>query len=78
MTFAGCADRLILHPSTEPRRFNGIERRDFTLPSAAHVEIWTARTPAVRNAEPLLAEFEQLHPAPHEEFWMPASAETGF
>jgi len=30
------------------------------------------------DAEPLLAEFEQLHPAPPEEFWMPASAETGF
>ena len=30
------------------------------------------------DAEPLLAEFEQLHPAPPEEFWMPASAEMGF
>jgi pimeloyl-ACP methyl ester carboxylesterase len=52
MTFAGCADRLILYPSTEPRRFNGIERRELALPSNARVEIWTARTRAVRNAEP--------------------------
>ena len=30
------------------------------------------------DTEPLLAEFLQLHPNPPEEFWMPASAETGF
>src|ERR1044071_2836017 len=30
------------------------------------------------DIEPLLAEFLQLHPDPPDEFWVPASAETGF
>jgi pimeloyl-ACP methyl ester carboxylesterase len=52
MTFAGCADRLILYPSTGARRFNGIERRDLALSSGARIEIWTARTPAAQGVEP--------------------------
>lgn len=52
MTFAGCADRLILHPSTQPLRFNGIAQRGLSLPSNARVDIWTARTRAAQNGEP--------------------------
>jgi pimeloyl-ACP methyl ester carboxylesterase len=52
MTFAGCADRLILYPSTDARRFNGIERRDIPGPTDGRVEIWTARTRAAQSAEP--------------------------
>src|SRR6478735_6698730 len=52
MTFAGCADRLILHPSTDALHFNGIAQREVTLASGARVEIWTARTRAAQNTEP--------------------------
>ncbi len=52
MTFGGCADRLILYPSTEPVTMPGITHGpDATAPSGK-VEIWTARAHGAQASEP--------------------------
>jgi hypothetical protein len=45
MTFGGCADRLILYPSTEPLRVRGTSRREVPVAGGGPVEVWTARSP---------------------------------
>lgn len=50
MTFVGCTDRLILFPSTNPRPFNGIVRRDVDVPAAKPVEVWVAKSAGARRA----------------------------
>ena len=47
MTFGGCADRLILFPSTEPIPLREITRVEVRRPGAPVVEAWTARSPGV-------------------------------
>ena len=52
MTFGGCADRMILFPSTHPVDADGAVPRTFTY-DGAQIEIFTARSPgAVRSGEP--------------------------
>lgn len=52
MTFGGCADRLILYPSTEPVAMPGIERGPDVTSFTGKVEIWTARAAAALASEP--------------------------
>jgi pimeloyl-ACP methyl ester carboxylesterase len=52
MAFGGCADRLILHPTTEPVAMPGISRAPFATAPSGKIEIWTARSRGARDAEP--------------------------
>jgi pimeloyl-ACP methyl ester carboxylesterase len=54
MSFGGCADRLILHPSTDPIAVAGGTRIAIPAPNRAGstVEVWTVRTVACRGREP--------------------------
>ncbi len=52
MTFAGCADRLLLHPSTDPIPVPGAIRERLTNPAGPALEVLTARTRAARGGEP--------------------------
>lgn len=47
MTFGGCADRLILFPSTQPIPLRGITRVEVRRAGAPTVEVWTARSAGV-------------------------------
>lgn len=51
MTFGGCADRLILFPTTEPINAGDAARRTISW-RGGNLEIWTARSPAARLSEP--------------------------
>jgi pimeloyl-ACP methyl ester carboxylesterase len=44
MTFGGCADRLILHPSTGRVSVRGTSRLEVPVAGGGAVEIWTARS----------------------------------
>jgi uncharacterized protein len=51
MSFGGCADRLLLHPSNDPIAVEGATR--LQLPAGGGtVEVWTMRTSACRGREP--------------------------
>ena len=52
MTFGGCADMLILHPTTDRYFVAGTTRREVPVPGAKPVEVWTMRSPGARSAEP--------------------------
>lgn len=55
MTFGGCADRIILFPSTQPIPLPGITRVEVRPVDGPVVEVWTARSPGVatNGGEPL-------------------------
>lgn len=59
MTFGGCADFLILHPSTYRLDVPGIVRREVQVEGAAPVEVWTMRSrgAAGRAPEAFVLEF---------------------
>ncbi|HEY8666396.1 MAG TPA: alpha/beta fold hydrolase [Tepidisphaeraceae bacterium] len=51
MLAVGCADSIILHPSTSPRNPSGAQRR--TLPfKTGQLEIWIARSPGCAGRDP--------------------------
>lgn len=50
MLFGGCADKLILFPSTGATDAHGAERRFVDLPGGAQVECWVDRSPGARAA----------------------------
>ncbi len=52
MTFGGCADSLILHPTTDRYVVAGTTRREVPVSNAPPVEVWTARSPGARSVEP--------------------------
>jgi pimeloyl-ACP methyl ester carboxylesterase len=53
IVFNGCADRLILFPSTQGIPLPGLNRVEIDVPNAKPIEIWTGRSRAVaRGAEP--------------------------
>lgn len=52
MAFGGCADRLILFPTTEPIALRGIARIEVGGDGAPPVEVWTARSPGAAAGEP--------------------------
>lgn len=52
LTFGGCGDRLILFPTTEPMRYQGIERLEVKQQDGQPVEVWTARSAGAKHAEP--------------------------
>ena len=53
IVFTGCADRLILYPSTQGIPLPGLTRVEAEVPNAKPIEIWTGRSPAIkRGAEP--------------------------
>jgi uncharacterized protein len=51
MSFGGCADRLLLHPSNDPIPVEGATRLDVPA-GGGTVEVWTMRTSACRGREP--------------------------
>jgi pimeloyl-ACP methyl ester carboxylesterase len=51
MSFGGCADKLLLHPSTDPADAGRATAR-FIDVNGRHVEIFTARSPASAAREP--------------------------
>ncbi len=53
MTFGGCADRLLLYPSTQPIAVSGATARLFAF-NGGNLEIWTERWPGSRSAAPKL------------------------
>lgn len=59
MTFGGCADFLILHPSTHRLDVPGIVRREVPVGGAEPVEVWTMRSrgAAGRAPEAFVLEF---------------------
>lgn len=48
----GCANVLILHPTTYPIDPRGAQRRMIPLSDDAKLEVWTARSPGARGREP--------------------------
>ena len=52
MTFGGCADFFILHPSTDPLRIAGTTRQEVPVPNAPSVEIWRSRSVGAATREP--------------------------
>ena len=49
MTFGGCADRIILFPSTQPIAVRGVERVEVRRPGAPVIEAWAARSRGVAD-----------------------------
>jgi pimeloyl-ACP methyl ester carboxylesterase len=49
IVFTGCADRLILYPSTQGIPLPGITRVEADVPNARPVEIWTGRSTAIKR-----------------------------
>jgi len=58
MTFGGCADRLILHASTDPIDAGPAVRQTFDY-DGRKIEVWTARSPSAdsRSPEAFVLEF---------------------
>ena len=52
MTFGGCADFFILHPSTDRLLVPSTVRREVPIPGAKPVEVWTARSIGTRSGDP--------------------------
>jgi pimeloyl-ACP methyl ester carboxylesterase len=50
MTFGGCADRLILFPSTQPIPLRDVTRVEVRRPGAPIFEVWTARSQGVTTS----------------------------
>jgi pimeloyl-ACP methyl ester carboxylesterase len=50
MTIAGCTDRLILFPSTDPIGISGTERVEVPVPGSTPVEVWVAHSRGVKSA----------------------------
>ncbi len=59
MSFGGCADFFILHPTTDPLRIGGTTREALSVPGAADVEVWKARSygAAAKEPEAFILEF---------------------
>lgn len=49
MTIAGCTDRLILFPSTDPIEISGTERLEVPVAGGSPVGIWVARSRGVKS-----------------------------
>lgn len=47
IVFSGCADRLILYPSTQGIPLPGLSRLEVEVPNAKPIEVWTGRSPAI-------------------------------
>ena len=52
MSFGGCADFLILYPTTDRYLVAGTTRREVAVPGRKPVEVWTKRSAGARNGEP--------------------------
>jgi fermentation-respiration switch protein FrsA (DUF1100 family) len=52
MTFGGCADKLILHPSTNPIDARGAKRIEIHRAGGGVIEAWEARSPGAQTREP--------------------------
>ena len=78
MTFGGCADRLILYPSTHTVRIAGTSRVEVPRPNAPPVEVWTARPPGVSDGpakEPQAFVLEFIGNASRAEYMAAAGAQ---
>jgi pimeloyl-ACP methyl ester carboxylesterase len=76
MTIAGCTDRLILFPSTDPIEINGTERIEVSVPGSTPVEVWVARSRGVKSAgEPKAYVMEFVGNASRAEWMCSAVAE---
>jgi pimeloyl-ACP methyl ester carboxylesterase len=78
MTFGGCADRLILYPSTHAVRVVGTTRLEVPRQNAPPVELWTAQSPGVSDApvkEPRAFVLEFIGNASRAEYMAAAAAQ---
>jgi pimeloyl-ACP methyl ester carboxylesterase len=77
MAFGGCADRLILYPSTNPLQVRGTTRLEVPVPGggARPIEVWTARSPGAAGAEPRAFVLEFIGNASRGEYMAAAAAE---
>lgn len=50
--FGGCADKLILHPSTNPIDARGAIRLEIPRPGGGMIEVWDARSPGAQGQIP--------------------------
>ena len=75
MTFGGCADRLILYPSTDVVRLAGTERREVQVRGATPVEMWVARSEGAAGREPEAFALEFVGNASRAEYMAAAAAE---
>ena len=75
MAFGGCADRLILYPSTDTIRLRGITRLEVPGPGGRAVEVWTARSAGAAAAEPEAFVLEFVGNASRGEYMAAAAAE---
>jgi pimeloyl-ACP methyl ester carboxylesterase len=75
MTFGGCADRLILYPSTGPLRLAGTERFEVPVAGARPVEVWVARSEGASGREPEAFALEFIGNASRAEYMAAAAAQ---
>jgi hypothetical protein len=78
MTFGGCADRLILYPSTNVLNVRGTSRLEVSAPGGRAVEVWTARSAgatAGSGDEPRAFVLEFVGNASRAEYMAAAAAE---
>jgi len=77
MAFGGCADRLILYPSTNPLQVRGTTRLEVPVPGGGvrSIEVWTARSPGAAGAEPRAFVLEFIGNASRGEYMAAAAAE---
>ena len=74
MAFGGCADRLILYPSTDPLYVRGTSRLEVPAQGRRPVEIWTARSSGAVGREPEAFALEFVGNASRAEYMAAAAA----
>ena len=78
MAFGGCADKLILYPSTEPLHVRGTTRLEAATGDGRAIEIWTARSQGAAAGEPQAFALEFIGNASRAEYMAAAvTAERG-
>src|SRR5687768_10404567 len=74
MAFGGCADRLILYPSTDPLYVRGTSRLEVPAQGRKPVEVWTARSSGAAGREPEAFALEFVGNASRAEYMAAAAA----
>jgi pimeloyl-ACP methyl ester carboxylesterase len=75
MVFGGCADKLILYPSTEPLYVRGTTRLEVPAGDGRAIEVWTARSRGAAADEPQAFALEFIGNASRAEYTAAAAAQ---